>query len=75
MKNITIQNYRKVGVQPMRPYIQGESLEGISINKEDTPEIGGMIAHNPKNPEDKWYVAKKFFEENYELAEYSPQDK
>lgn len=62
-------NYRKKNVQPMRPYVEGESMEGISVNKEDTPEIGGMIAVNPKNPEDKWYVAKKFFEDNYELAE------
>jgi hypothetical protein len=50
----------------MRPYLVGEDLSGISVNKEDTPELGGMIAMNPKNPEDKWYVSKKFFEENYE---------
>ena len=63
-----MQNYRKKNVQPMRPYIVGENLTGISVNKEDTPEKGGMIAVNPKNPEDRWYVAKKFFRENYELA-------
>ena len=58
--------YRKIGMQPMRPYIPGESLDGISVNKEDTPELGGMIAENPENEEDRWYVAKVFFEENYE---------
>lgn len=63
------QFYRKKNVQPMRPYVEGEDLTGISVNKEDTPEIGGMIAINPKNREDRWYVAKKFFEDNYELAE------
>lgn len=63
-----MKNYRKKNVQPMRPYVPGEDLTGISVNKEDTPELGGMIAVNPKNPEDKWYVAKKFFEENYEEA-------
>lgn len=57
--------YRKKLVQPLRPYIPGEDLTGISVNKEDTPEIGGMIAFNPINQEDRWYVAKKFFEENY----------
>ena len=62
-----MENYRKKNVQPMRPYVVGEDLTGISVNKEDTPELGGMIAVNPKNTEDKWYVAKKFFEENYEL--------
>lgn len=60
--------YRKKNVQPMRPYEVGEDMTGISVNKEDTPELGGMIAVNPNNPEDRWYVAKKFFEDNYELA-------
>lgn len=58
--------FRKKSVQPMRPYIIGEDLSGISVNIEDTPEEGGMIAINPVNPKDKWYVAKKFFEDNYE---------
>lgn len=61
--------YRKKALQSMRPYVLGEDLTGISVNKEDTPEEGGMIAMNPKNPEDKWYVAKKFFQENYELVD------
>ena len=60
--------YRKKSLQPMRPYIPGEGLEGISVNAEDTPEIGGMIAHNLANPADQWYVGKKFFEDNYEEA-------
>lgn len=63
-----IQNYRKKNLQPMRPYIAGEDLTGVSVNKEDTPELGGMIAVNPANNEDRWYVAKKFFDDNYELA-------
>jgi hypothetical protein len=61
--------YRKKLVQPMRPYVPGEDLSGVSVNKEDTPELGGMIAVNPSNPSDQWYVAKKFFEENYVLAD------
>jgi hypothetical protein len=62
-------NYRKKNLQAMRPYVPGEDLTGISVNKEDTPEEGGMIAVNASNAEDKWYVGKKFFEENYELAQ------
>lgn len=61
--------YRKKALQNLRPYIMGEDLTGISVNKEDTPEEGGMIAVNDKNPEDKWYVAKQFFIDNYVLAE------
>jgi len=64
-----MKNYRKKNVQPMFPWTEGMDMTGISVQKEDTPEIGGMIAVNPKNPEDRWYVAKKFFEDNYEEAE------
>jgi hypothetical protein len=63
-----MKNYRKKNVQPMRPYIPGEDLTGVSVSTEDTPEIGGMIAVNPNNGQDRWYVDKKFFEENYEEA-------
>jgi hypothetical protein len=59
-------DYRKNAVQPMRPYVPGEDLTGISVNKEDTPGPGGMIAVNPKNTEDKWYVAASFFTNNYD---------
>jgi len=57
--------YRKIHVQAMRPYVLGEDLTGIAVNKEDVPEEGGMIAVNSKNPEDRWYVAKQFFLDNY----------
>lgn len=61
--------YRKKMLQPLRPYVPGEDLSGVSVSPEDTPEPGGMIAYNPENPSDIWYVAKKFFLDNYELAE------
>jgi len=53
----------------MRPFVPGEDLTKIGVSKEDVPEPGGMVARNAKNSEDQWYVAKKFFEDNYELAE------
>lgn len=58
--------YRKKVCQPMRPYTPGEDMSGISVSSEDTLEVGGMIAVNPKNEKDQWYIAKKFFEDNYE---------
>ncbi len=58
--------YRKKGLQPMRPYILGEDMTDVSVSPEDMPEEGGMIAMNEKNNADKWYVAKNFFNENYE---------
>lgn len=60
-----LKNYRKKNVQPMRPYVPGEDMTGISVSAEDTPEEGGMIAVNPSNGNDRWYVAKDFFNENY----------
>ena len=64
-ENEMIKNYRKKNVQPMRPYVLGEDMSGVSVSEEDTPEVGGMIAINPKNISDQWYVAKVFFQENY----------
>lgn len=59
--------YRKIAVQEMRPYVPGEESPGISVNKEDFPEVGGMIARNPDNYEDQWYVSREFFEKSYVL--------
>lgn len=62
-------NYRKKQSQPMRPYIEGEDLKGVSISIADqvngSPKVGDMIAINPNDENDKWLVAEKFFNENY----------
>jgi len=58
--------YRKSALQEMRPYVVGEDLSNVSVSEVDTPEDGGMIARNPLNHEDQWYVAKDFFLKNYE---------
>lgn len=58
-------SYKKVALQEMRPYVLGEDLSGISVNSEDIPEQGGMVARNSSNPKDQWYIAKQFFGENY----------
>ena len=60
--------YVKTGIQLMRKYELGENLAHISVATGDLPEVGGMIAVNPKNTRDMWYVAKEFFEDNYEPA-------
>ena len=59
--------YQRKGFIEARPYIAGESLSGISVSKEDDPLSDmGMIARNPDNHEDQWYIARAFFEKNYE---------
>ena len=61
--------YHRTNIAEMRQYILGEDLSDISLNKQvDHPlEDKGMIARNPENHADQWYVARKYFEENFEL--------
>jgi hypothetical protein len=61
-------NYVKKNVQPMRPYIQGEDLNGVGVPNGVVPFKGGMIAIDPNNEDDKWYVTEKLFKESYQLA-------
>ncbi len=59
------EKFTRKGISEMRPYVLGEDLIGVSVSKEDNPEKDmGMIARNPKNHEDQWYVAKAYFDEN-----------
>ena len=60
--------YRKSGTTEMRPYVPGEDLSGISVSDQDIPAEGDMIARNSNNHDDKWLVARNYFEENYEEA-------
>ena len=60
------QIYRRKGQACMRPYIPGENLTGVSVSKEDIPELGGMVAKNLDNEADQWYVAKAYFNKNFE---------
>lgn len=61
--------YRKQGSTPMRPYMPGENLTGVLVSDRDVPAKGGMIAYNPNDPADQWYVAEAYFDANYEVAE------
>ena len=62
-------SYRKPGITTARPYVVDEDLAGVSVSKGDTPGAGGMIARNPKDHDDKWYIAAKYFADNYESAD------
>lgn len=63
-------NYRKKGVQQMRPYIPGEDMRGISISEPDkqtgSPKNGDMIARDSVDKYDQWLVSADFFARNYE---------
>jgi len=59
--------FQKTGITEMRPYRLGESMDGITVSKDDYPaKDQGMIARDPKNHENRWYVNREFFEKNYE---------
>ena len=61
--------YKRKGLSEMRPYILGEDLTHISgADVDDPPNDMGMVARNPKNHNDQWYVARKYFEDNLEPA-------
>ena len=62
--------YKRKGLSEMRYYIKGEDLTDISVSDVDDPESDmGMVARNPLNHKDQWYVARKYFEDNLELVE------
>jgi len=58
--------YRRTAIAEMRPYIPGEDLSTISVSREDHPVEGGMIARNPANHQDQWYVNPQYFAANFE---------
>jgi hypothetical protein len=62
----TFKKYTRTGVIELRPYLSGEDTELISIASTDYPEEDmGMVARNPDNHDDQWYVNKSYFEKNY----------
>lgn len=66
----TFIKFRRTNVAEMRPYIAGEDLTNISVSKEDDPDSDcGMVARNPSNHKDQWYVARAYFDDNFEPVE------
>ena len=66
-------DYVKHAAQPMRPYVPGEDLTGVSVQPDTVVREGDMIAINPEDPTDKWVVKQEFFLENYEAADAADQ--
>ena len=58
--------YVRTNIAEMRSYVPGEDLNGISVSPEDNPEEDcGMIARNPNNHNDQWYVNRAYFRANF----------
>ena len=65
------ERYCRRGVIEARPYRPGdENNPHISISVTDRERVqgleGGMIARNPSNHDDQWYIAPSYFMEHYE---------
>ena len=61
--------YKRKGLSEMRPYVPGEDMTHISVADIDDPGTDmGMVARNPQNHADQWYVARKYFDDNLEPA-------
>lgn len=62
--------YRRKQIAELRPYEPRELLDRVSISAPDkeagSPKTGDMIARNPKNHDDQWLVAAKYFADNFE---------
>lgn len=70
--------YRRTNVAEMRPVDPTESLdELVSISAPDAALFSenreefnrGFIARNPANHADQWYVARAYFDANFEPIE------
>lgn len=67
--------YRRSNLAEIRDLRMGESKEDlelnmVSISSEDdklpiNEFLQGKVARNPKNIKDQWYIAKKYFDENF----------
>lgn len=69
--------YTRIGSAEARPVTSEEIAllaselreTGISVSDEDelggSPKVGDMIAHNPKNHDDVWLIAAKYFNDNF----------
>ena len=67
-----INYYKKKEMQPMYIWEPEVDMTGVSVSQADkdngSPELGDMIAINPKDSKDRWLVASRFFKDNYETA-------
>lgn len=62
--------YRRTQIAEMADWIEGYDMTNVSVSAPDkangSPKLGDKIARNPANHDDKWLVAKTYFEANFE---------
>jgi len=70
---LEFKQYKRKGLSEMISFKEfvGEDISTVSVSEQDkllsNEEFEqGYIARNPKNHNDLWYVAKKYFDDNLE---------
>ncbi len=65
----TWEKYHRSQVSEASPWYLGYPMGSVSVSPADkeagSPVMGDMIFRNPKNHNDQWLVAAKYFKENY----------
>ncbi len=63
--------YRRTQIAEMADWEQGFDMLNVSVSAADasngSPKLGDKIARNPANHEDRWLVAKVYFDANFEV--------
>lgn len=59
--------YRRIEIAELRPYIPHEDLKDVSVSNRDEPltDSGGMIARNPRDHKDQWYINGQYVRRNF----------
>ncbi len=78
MEQQPFKKYKRIENAEMRPVTKKEcyylaeqfaELCNVSVSTEDaragSPQVGDMIARNPKNHKDQWLVAGQYFKDNF----------
>ena len=64
--------YRRSQIAELAEWVPGYDMSRVSVSASDreagSPKAGDMIARNPKNHDDQWLVAARYFADNFEIV-------
>jgi hypothetical protein len=67
---VEYKRYRRTQIAEMADWEDGVDMTNVSVSGADkengSPQSGDKIARNPANHDDRWLVAKAYFEANFE---------
>lgn len=62
---------RYIGLASMTPWVEGFDMAGVLLSEADrsngSPSSGDMIARNPFDKQDRWFVSGEYFRANFGL--------